>query len=113
MLADALDQFDFGPPLALANLTMIPLLHRAGLGATYLTLDEALATGPFRVIEVSDGGHVPELRGRNDLDTAILLLDGEELVGAKRCEQRQATMRAPRATSRNCRRAARPASGPG
>ena len=56
---DALDQFDFGPPLALANLTMIPLLHRAGLGATYLTLDEALATGPFRVIEVSDGRSRP------------------------------------------------------
>jgi hypothetical protein len=62
---------------------MLPLLHRGEQKATYLTLDEAIATGRFRVTEVSEGGHVPELRVRNDLDTAVLLLDGEELVGAK------------------------------
>jgi hypothetical protein len=83
VLAHALDQFDFGLPLTFANLTMIPLLHRAGQEATYVTLDEALATGHFRVTEVSDGGHVPELRVLNDLGTPVLLLDGEELVGAK------------------------------
>jgi hypothetical protein len=83
VLAHALDQFDLGLPLTFANLTMIPLLHRAGQEATYVTLDEALATGHFRVTEVSDGGHVPELRVLNDLGTPVLLLDGEELVGAK------------------------------
>ena len=83
VLAQVLDQFDFGPPLTFANLTMMPLLHRGHQEAAYLTLEEALVTGRFRVTEVSDGGHVPELRVRNDLETAVLLLDGEELVGAK------------------------------
>jgi hypothetical protein len=83
VLARAFDQFHFDSPLTFANLTMLPLLHRGEQVATYLTLDEAVATGRFRVTEVSEGGHVPELRVRNDLDTAVLLLDGEELVGAK------------------------------
>ena len=83
ILADSFDQFDFGSPVTFANLTMLRLLHHGEQVATYLTLDEAVATGRFRVTEVSEGGHVPELRVRNDLDTAVLLLDGEELVGAK------------------------------
>lgn len=79
----AFGQFDFGQPLTFANLTMIRLLHRDQCEAASLTLEEAIATGRFRVTEVSDFGHVPELRVRNDLDVAVLPLDGEELVGAK------------------------------
>src|SRR5262249_32629774 len=51
--------------------------------AFYLTLDEALQTGRFRVSEVSDTGWVPELRVDNGLDRPVFLLDGEELGGAK------------------------------
>lgn len=83
VLAHEFERFDFGPPLTFANLTMLPLLRHGEQVTTYLTLDEAVATGRFRVTEVSEGGHVPELRVRNDLDTPVLLLDGEELVGAK------------------------------
>ncbi len=83
VLAHEFDQFDFGSPLTFANLTMLPLLRHGDQEATYLTLDEAVATGRFHVTEVSEGGHVPELGVRNDLDLAVLLLDGEELVGAK------------------------------
>jgi hypothetical protein len=36
-----------------------------------------------RVTEVSDAGHVPELRVENTLDTMVYLMDGQELVGAK------------------------------
>jgi hypothetical protein len=50
---------------------------------TYLVLDDALATGRFRVTEVSDGGMVPRLLALNESDSPVLLLDGEELVGAK------------------------------
>jgi hypothetical protein len=50
---------------------------------SYLVLDEALATGAFRVTEVSEIGSVPKLLAINDTDSPVLLLDGEELVGAK------------------------------
>src|SRR5687767_4219759 len=50
---------------------------------SYLVLDEALASGRFRVTEVSDVGTVPYLLAINDADCPVFLLDGEELVGAK------------------------------
>ena len=49
----------------------------------YVTLDEALVSGTVRVSEVSDGGSVPELLFGNLGKRPVLLVDGEELVGAK------------------------------
>jgi len=49
----------------------------------WLTLDEAMAAGALEVTEVSHAGSVPALRVVNRGDRAVLLLDGEELVGAK------------------------------
>jgi hypothetical protein len=46
-------------------------------------LDSALATGRFRITEVSEGGSVPQLLAINDTGSQVFLLDGEELVGAK------------------------------
>jgi hypothetical protein len=51
--------------------------------AAYLVLDDALGTGQFRITEVSESGSVPRLLAINESSTPILLLDGEELVGAK------------------------------
>ncbi len=65
------------------NLTVFPLLAEADRQPGYLTLDEALAQGVARVSEVSEGGSVPELTFANKSDLPVLLLDGEELVGAK------------------------------
>jgi hypothetical protein len=49
----------------------------------YLTLDEALAGGLVEVTEKDLGGSVPELQVVNKFSQMILILDGEELVGAK------------------------------
>ena len=49
----------------------------------YLVLDEALATNQFRITEVSESGTVPRLLAINNCSSPILLLDGEELIGAK------------------------------
>jgi hypothetical protein len=65
------------------NLTVHPLTTRGSGGMTYLTLDSALVTGQFWVKEVSFSGTVPELKVLNDLPQPVLLLDGEELIGAK------------------------------
>ena len=48
-----------------------------------MTLDEALAGGLIEVTEVSQGGAVPELKVVNKSPRMVLILDGEELVGAK------------------------------
>src|SRR5262245_14278026 len=49
----------------------------------YLTLDEALDSNTAHVTEVSESGSVPELVFKNEHDRAVLLVDGEELIGAK------------------------------
>jgi hypothetical protein len=49
----------------------------------FITLRQALAEGIVMVTEVSEGGSVPELRLANRGDQRVLVLDGEELRGAK------------------------------
>jgi hypothetical protein len=48
-----------------------------------MTLKEAMEGHLVSVLEVSQGGSVPELKVVNNADMSVLLLDGEELVGAK------------------------------
>ena len=82
-VAQLLQSLSIGAPLTAGNLTMFPLL-KSGTGAPdYRLLDESLDAGLAEVSEISDGGSVPELHFRNRSDTDILLVDGEELVGAK------------------------------
>jgi hypothetical protein len=63
------------------GITIAPLFPQQGPRATYLTLDEAMEAG-LRVEEVDDLGSVPELLVSNPTNQAVLLFDGEELVGA-------------------------------
>jgi hypothetical protein len=72
-----------GEAAAHANLTLFPLLGGEHAPPRYLTLDQALAEGRFRIEEVSQAGSVPTLRAINPGERPVLLLDGEELVGAK------------------------------
>lgn len=81
-----------GPAQAYKNLTMIPLLTSSPAPADYLLLDEALQAGLIEVGEVSTGGSVPELQVINKADRQVLILDGEELVGAKQNRIVNATM---------------------
>lgn len=65
------------------NLAIFPLLSSYVNGLDYITLDEALTEGLIEVVEVSEEGAVPELKAVNKSPCMILILDGEELVGAK------------------------------
>jgi hypothetical protein len=84
ILRNTLDRLTLGQPRDLVGLAVFPLLDEtAAESPAYLTLAEALADGEAVVSEVSENGRVPELRFENRSDRRILLLDGEELVGAK------------------------------
>jgi hypothetical protein len=78
-----LDTLEIGNAISAANLTMFPLLLPQETIPAYLTLDEALAGGLASVTEVSEAGSVPELLVKNLAQKPVLILDGEELVGAK------------------------------
>lgn len=71
------------PAVTFQNFSVTALFGEALAEPDYLTLDEALAEGVARVTEVSQSGSVPELRFENSASRPVLLLDGEELVGAK------------------------------
>jgi hypothetical protein len=82
-IADTLQGLGVGPASGCANLCVYPLLAPAARPRDYLTLAEALERGTAVVTEISEGGSVPELLLENRGDSKVLLLDGEDLVGAK------------------------------
>lgn len=49
----------------------------------YVALGEALRHDEIVITEVSQGGSVPEIRVVNNSDSCLLILDGEELCGAR------------------------------
>ena len=65
------------------NLAMVPVISDYDDALDYITLGEALSAGSIEIREVSEGGSVPELRVVNRAGKMVLILDGEELVGAK------------------------------
>jgi len=78
-----LDQIKIGRKQSFKNLAIFPLLSTYSSDLDYLLLDEALREGLVEVVEVSKEGSVPELKVTNKSPRMILILDGEELVGAK------------------------------
>jgi hypothetical protein len=97
MLAALSDRLSLGAPSAHGNLALRPILLNGGPLFTLAvkSLEQGLAEGTFRVTEISAEGRVPELRVRNSGETAVLMLDGEELVGAKQDRIVNVTILAP------------------
>jgi hypothetical protein len=85
MLATPLDKTSLGNPRTYRNLTLTPICFKDGLLPLIepLNLEEAIAAGSLKITEISAQGHVPELLVSNSGKTPVLILDGEELVGAK------------------------------
>jgi hypothetical protein len=83
ILKTYLEGLKVGKGQAHKNLALYPLLSTCAAGLDYLLLDEALGRGLMEIVEVSKEGVVPELRVINNGPLMILILDGEELVGAK------------------------------
>lgn len=80
---DYIAQIELGELQHFKNVTAVPLWHTAPETLAYNTLTEALRDGVIVVTEVNAGGSVPDLKVTNNADASILLLDGEELKGAK------------------------------
>jgi hypothetical protein len=65
------------------NMTLYCLLAAREADVDFTTLDEALDSGALAITELDESGSVPELKVTNKSDRKVLMLDGEELVGAK------------------------------
>ncbi|MEW8419738.1 MAG: DUF6569 family protein [Candidatus Thiodiazotropha endolucinida] len=95
IIEETLSRVKAGAGVSFNNLSVVPLVAANGVAPDYLTLDEALARGNVRVTETSEAGDVPELRLENLGEQPVLLLDGEELVGAKQNRVLNLTILAP------------------
>ena len=65
------------------RLEIFPLFADSSDGGAFILLDEALALQSVDVTETSDSGSVPVLKFLSRSRVPVLLLDGEELIGAK------------------------------
>ena len=80
-LAQALRDLTTGVPVVHGALTVFPLLAGERAEPGWLTLAEAGEA--VSIEEVSEDGDVPTLRLTSAANRPVLLLDGEELIGAK------------------------------
>jgi hypothetical protein len=83
MVQAQLEGMKFGEAQVHNHVAVIPLVGNGDPGPDYLTLQEAIEGCLLTVTEVTEGGTVPELKVINRAGKAVLLLDGEELSGAK------------------------------
>ncbi|GIV18796.1 MAG: hypothetical protein KatS3mg023_0547 [Armatimonadota bacterium] len=82
-VTQALLRLQLGEPVTFKNLSMFPLLDGATGSPDYLTLEQALQQDLVTVSEVHEGGVVNSLKVSNRAPQAVLIVDGEELIGAK------------------------------
>lgn len=97
IVLEAVAGLTLGEPIVQRQMAMLPLLD-GKMGAApraYLTLDEALEAGTGQVTEVSHDGSVPELLFRNAGAEPVLLVEGEELVGARQNRTLNVSILAP------------------
>ena len=82
-LIEYLSKIETGETQRFKNISVVPLFYAGAGTVDYLTLKEALDKKAIAINEVSAGGSVPELVVDVNDDINVLILDGEELSGAK------------------------------
>jgi len=84
-----------GEPTTHGGLTVFPLTSDLPGRLRYLLLEDGLRKDLVTIREVSEGGSVPELKMENRAGLPVLIVDGEELVGAKQNRVANLTMLIP------------------
>lgn len=95
-LQQEFDSLTMAPAVHFQNMTVLPLLRTncPPGGPDYLLLEEAVHQGFARVLE-TNGGSVSEICFENHSERPVLLLDGEEVIGAKQDRALNLTILAP------------------
>ena len=96
-LKEEFSRFRIGQSSQFRNLTLFPLFSRNAPfeDPDYMLLEDAVAQGKVLIAELPGGGSVPELNLTNRADLPVLLVDGEELIGAKQNRVLNLTILAP------------------
>jgi hypothetical protein len=82
LIADHIYHLELGEIQEHKGMSVFPL-YNSGDDTLYITLTEALDADLLKITELDNYGSVPELKVINQASVPVLLLDGEELAGAK------------------------------
>lgn len=82
-IRETLESLELAEPIEGEFLTVYPLLSPTPTEPWYDLAGEAFGRKTLEIKEVSEGGSVPTLEVTNRGPRPVLLLDGEELIGAK------------------------------
>jgi hypothetical protein len=83
VMIEYIKQLEFGELQLFGKMGVVPVFSDTVEGVKYITLKEAMGKELIKITEVNDSGSVPELKVSNNADMPVLILDGEELMGAK------------------------------
>ncbi|MCL4378269.1 MAG: hypothetical protein M1409_07820 [Actinobacteria bacterium] len=83
-VADFISNIRLGEMKEYENISVIPIFLKNVAGPQYISLDEAISLRVLKIKKVNTSGSVPELIAENNGQKLILLLDGEEVIGAKK-----------------------------
>lgn len=83
VIASFFRNLKLGEPQTHENMSVLPLFSAAINGPDYILLKGALDKKLVTITEVDQAGSVPELKVVNTSPSSVLLIDGEELIGAK------------------------------
>lgn len=78
-----LDNIKFGKPQTYRNMTILPLIYKNGNKVEYISLNTALKNDYITIKELDEGATVSELKVINHSKHNVLIIDGEQFVGAK------------------------------
>jgi hypothetical protein len=83
MIAKYFSGMEFGELQQFGVMEVLPVYNKNSGRQGYLTLKEAMVKDLLKITELNDSGAVPELKVMNNAEVPVLILDGEELIGAK------------------------------
>jgi hypothetical protein len=78
-----LGELEAGEVQSNGAMSVLPLFDPTPRRLKYDSLGKALTSGKFKITEISEGGSVPQLMAINQGDEHVLLIDSEEVAGAK------------------------------
>lgn len=95
-LKDVAPRVRMGRSIGRKNLEIFPLIAEEELApADYVTVGAAIRNGDGKVTEISEAGSVPKLAIENLGPIPVLIIDGEELLGARQNRIANLTILAP------------------
>lgn len=101
MLSELFSDFEYGSVQTYMNMSVVSILKSVDSSADILTLSKGLDMGLVEINEVSWEGSVNSLKITNKAVTPLLILDGEEFIGAKQNRIANSTYIIPPQTTMN------------